>query len=73
MGYRLVLSPYKGGKQVATGDIVVTCKGGGVYYTGMGSEAVYVLEEMAIEKKPQDELRITLRKTGAGTQIVGLD
>jgi hypothetical protein len=73
MGYRLVLSPYKGGKQVATGDIVVNCKGGGVYYTGMGSEMVYVTEEIAIEKKPEDELRITLRKTGAGTQIVRLD
>ena len=73
MGYRLVLSPYKGGKQVPTGDIVVNCKGGGVYYTGMGSETIYVAEEIAIEKKPEDELRITLRKTAAGTQIVRLD
>jgi len=29
-----VFSPYKGNKQVAVGDIFVTCKGGGVYYTG---------------------------------------
>ena len=73
MGYHLVLSPYKGGKQVATGDIVVNCKGGGTYYTGMGSETIYVAEELAIEKKPEDELRITLRKTGSGMQIVRLE
>jgi hypothetical protein len=72
-GYRLVLSPYRGGKQVASGDIVVTCKGGGSYYTGMGSENIYVAREMAIEKKTEDELRITLRKTRSGTEIVGLE
>jgi len=73
MGYRLVLSPYRGGKQVASGDIVVTCKGGGRYYTGMGSESIYVAQDMAIEKKPEDELRITLRKTQSGTEIVRLE
>lgn len=73
MGYRLVLSPYRGGKQVASGDIVVTCKGGGSYYTGMGSENIYVAQEIAIEKKPEDELRITLRKTNSGTEIVRLE
>jgi hypothetical protein len=72
-GYKLVLSPYKGGKQVATGDIVVTCKGGGSYYTGMGSENIYVSKEIAIEKKTEDELRILLRKTASGTEIVGLE
>jgi hypothetical protein len=72
-GYRLVLSPYKGGKQVATGDIVVHCKGGGIYYTGMGSEGIYVVREMAIEKKKEDQLRITLRKTEAGIEIVALE
>lgn len=72
-GYRLVLSPYRGGKQVASGDIVITCKGGGIYYTGMGSENIYVAQEMAIEKKTEDELRITLRKTNSGTEIVGLE
>src|SRR5918995_4276024 len=64
-GYRLVLSPYKGGKQVATGDIVVNCEGGGIYYTGMGSESIYVAREMTVEKKKEDELRITLRKTNS--------
>jgi predicted alternative tryptophan synthase beta-subunit len=68
-----VLSPYRGGKQVASGDIVITCKGGGSYYTGMGSETIYVAQEMAIEKNKEDELRITLRKTNSGTEIVGLE
>ncbi|MDZ4862017.1 MAG: hypothetical protein SGJ01_01120 [Gemmatimonadota bacterium] len=72
-GYRLVLSPYSGGKQVASGDIVVTCKGGGSYYTGMGSENMHVVQEMAIEKRAEDELRITLRKTHSGTEIVRLE
>jgi len=72
-GYRLVLSPYMGGKQVASGDIVVTCKGGGSYYTGMGSESIYVALEMTIEKKTEDELRITMRKTQSGTEIVRLE
>jgi hypothetical protein len=72
-GYRLVLAPYKGGKQVATGDIVVNCKGGGSYYTGMGSENVYVAREMWVEKKNNEELRMTLRKTSAGVEIVSLD
>jgi len=73
-GYRLALSPYRGGKQVASGDIVITCKGGGNgYYTGMGSENIYVVQEMAIEKKAEDELRITLRRTNSGTEIVRLE
>ncbi|HET9405255.1 MAG TPA: hypothetical protein VFO57_11805 [Burkholderiales bacterium] len=72
-GYRLVLSPYRGGKQVAVGDIHVDCKGGGVYYTGLGSESIYVVREFAIEKKKEDELRITLRRTPKGTEIVKLE
>ena len=73
MGYRLVLSPYKGGKQVASEDIVITCKGGGSYYTGLGSESIHVAQEMAIEKNAADELHITLGKTAAGTEIVRLE
>lgn len=72
-GYRLVLSPYRGGKQVASGDIIVACKGGGSYYTGMPSESIYVAQEIAIEKKTEDELRIKLRKTNSGTEIVGME
>ena len=72
-GYRLVISPYKGGKQVATGDIVVSCKGGGIYYTGTGSEGITVAREMTVEKKKEDELRITLRKTSSGLEIVALE
>jgi hypothetical protein len=72
-GYRLVVSPYKGGKQVATGDIVVNCTGGGSYYTGMGSETIYVVREMWIDKKKDEELHITLRKTSKGIEIVSLE
>lgn len=72
-GYRVVLSPYKGGKQVKVGDIFIACKGGGVYYTGLGAESIYVSREIAIEKRTEDELRITLRKTASGTEIVRLD
>lgn len=72
-GYRLVLSPYRGGKQVATGDIVVHCRGGGAYYTGLGSEQLYVVREMSVEKAKEDDLRITLRRTQAGIEIVGLE
>lgn len=72
-GYRVVLSPYRGGKQVASGEIVVTCKAGGSYSTGMGSEKIHIAQELAIEKQPADELRITLRKTSSGIEIVGLE
>lgn len=72
-GYKLVLSPYRGGKQVAVGDINVFCVGGGGYYTGLGSERIYLAREMSIDKKSEDELRISLRKTGTGFEIVGLE
>jgi hypothetical protein len=71
-GYRLVLSPYQGGKQVAVGNIDVYCKNGQRYYTGLGSEQIYVTREMAVEKKSGEEVRITMRKTSAGTEIVAL-
>jgi hypothetical protein len=72
-GYRLVVSPYRGGKQVAVGDINVHCKGGGGYHTGLGSEQIHVAREMSVEKKPEDDLRITLRRTAYGVEIVGLE
>lgn len=72
-GYRLVISPYKGGKQVATGDIVVSCRAGREYYTGLGSERLYVTRELAVEKKKDDEVRLTLRKTPSGVEIVSLE
>jgi hypothetical protein len=72
-GYRVVFSPYKGNKQVAVGDIFISCKGGGVYYTGLGAESIYVSRELTAEKRTEDELRITLRRTAAGTEIVALE
>jgi len=66
-------SPYKGGKNVPVGDIVANCKGGGSYWTGLGSEKIYVAEEMAVEKKTDDELRITWRRTSSGVEIVRLE
>lgn len=71
-GYRLVLSPYKGGKQVAVGDIDVYCNDGHRYYTGFGSEKIYVTQEMAVEKKAGEEVHITLRKSASGVEIVDL-
>jgi len=73
-GYRLVMSPYKGGKQVASGDIVVTCKGGSrSYYTGMGSPQVVVSRELTVEKRADEDLRVTLRRTAGTLEIVSLD
>lgn len=71
--YRVVLSPYKGNKQVAVGDIDVYCDGVLRYYTGFGSEEIRVAREMAVEKNAEDEVRITLRKTSSGIEIVGLE
>jgi len=72
-GYRLLISPYRGGKQVATGDIAVTCKGGRSYATGLGLEQLYVAQDLAVEKESDEDLRITLRKTSSGVEIVGLE
>ena len=71
-GYRLVLSPYKGGKQVAVGDIDVYCRNGRRYYTGLGSEQIYVKQEMAVEKQSGEAVLVALRKTADGTEIVAL-
>jgi hypothetical protein len=71
-GYRLVLSPYKGDKQVPTGDIVVYCNDGHQYYTGLGSEKIYVTQELAVDKGAGEEVHITIRKTSAGMEIVDL-
>ncbi len=71
--YRVVLSPYKGNKQVAVGDIAIDCKGSRQYHTGFGSTEIYVAREMAVEKKADDDLRITLHKTSSGVEIVGLE
>lgn len=72
-GYRLTISPYKGGKQVPVGDIDVRCQGGRHYYTGLGSEQIRIAREMAVEKKAGERVRITLRKTATGVEIVALE
>jgi hypothetical protein len=72
-GYRLEISPYRGNKQVATGDISAKCNAGRHYHTGLGSESLYVTRVMTVEKKADDDVRITLRKTSSGVEIVGLE
>jgi hypothetical protein len=72
-GYRLVLRPYAGGKQVAVGDILISCKDGRRGYgTGFGSERLYVAREISVEKKRDEDLRITLRRTETGIEIAAL-
>jgi hypothetical protein len=39
----------------------------------MGSESIYVAREMWVEKKKDEKLRITLRKTSKGIEIVSLE
>lgn len=72
-GYRLVISPYRGGKQVAVGDITITCSDGHPYYTGLGSENLSVARDLTVDKRRDEDLRITLRKTAAGAEITTLE
>ena len=71
-GYRLTLSPDRGDKAVASGDIRIDCVHGGPYYTGMGSEAIYVSAELRIDKRADEDLIISLRRSERGTEIVRL-
>jgi hypothetical protein len=71
-GYQLALSPYKGNKQVAVGDIDVYCQSGRRYYTGFGSERIHVSKKMTVEKKPGETLHLALRKSASGVEIVEL-
>lgn len=71
--YRVVLKPYRGGKQVASGDIMVFCEGGTHYWTGMGSEKLVVDRELAVEKGADETLYFTLHKREAGiVQVTAL-
>jgi hypothetical protein len=72
-GYRLVISPYRGGKQVPVGDIMIRCTDGHPYYTGLGSETLYVAQDLTVDKRRDEDLRITLRKTAAGVEITQLE
>jgi hypothetical protein len=71
-GYQLAVSPYKGDKQVAVGDIDVYCQNGRRYYTGFGSERIHVAKKMTVEKKPGETLHLVLRKSASGVEIVEL-
>ena len=72
-GYRLVITPYRGGKNVAVGDIRITCSSGHPYWTGLGSEKLFVTRELSVNKRRDEDLRITLRKVPAGIEITQLD
>ena len=72
-GYELVIAPYGGGKKVAVGDIRIMCAGRHHYWTGLGSEKLFVNRELSIRKKRDEDLRITLRKVPEGIEIVRLD
>lgn len=71
--YKVTLSPYKGNKEVAVGDIEVQCAGARTFYTGFGSEGIYVNRVLSVEKRAPDELRIRLKKTAKGAEIVALE
>jgi hypothetical protein len=72
-GYRVKLIPYQGNKQVAVGDIDIACHGKGVYWTGFGSEQIYVAHELAVDKTRDQDLVITLHKSAKGSEIVTLE
>ena len=72
-GYRVVLSPYKGNKNVAVGDIEVHCERRHHYWTGFGSEGIYVTRVLSVQKKADEELRITLIRTPSGVEITALE
>ena len=70
----MVISPYAGGKKVAVGDIVVHCKDGKRgYNTGLGSERIYVTKVLSAEKRKDEDLRVTVRETDLGIEIVALE
>jgi hypothetical protein len=69
--YRLTLSPYKGGKQVPAADIDVLCDGRNHSYTT--GTRLLVARQMSVEKGPDEPVKITLRKTAKGIEIVGLE
>lgn len=69
--YRVTLSPYKGNKAVPVGDITVNCQGWRTYYTGLAG--VTVRKELSVEKKADEPLRLTLKKTTQGIEVVSLE
>ena len=42
-------------------------------WTGLGSEKLFVTRELSVNKRRDEDLRITLRKVPAGIEITQLD
>jgi len=72
-GYRITLSPYKGNKEAAVGDITIQCHGTRSFYTGFGSDGISVTRDLRVEKKAGDPVRITLKRARSGVEIVALE
>lgn len=72
-GYRVTITPYRGGKQVRSGDIRIACHGRRSYYTGLGSEDIDVAGDLTAEKRRDEALVITVRGTERGMEIVRLE
>ncbi|MFY9288221.1 MAG: hypothetical protein WAO98_06930 [Alphaproteobacteria bacterium] len=69
-GYRIVISPYKGNKQVESADINVYCHGGRQFYTGT---ELIVRKKMSVEKSGEEAVIFILGKTEKGTEILSLE
>ncbi len=72
VGYTLRIAPDDGHKQVKTGDIFVTCDDGHPYYTGLGSERIYVTRELTVARKSGESVQIVMRKTDKGVELIEL-
>jgi hypothetical protein len=70
-GYQVTLSPYQGGKAVAVGDIIVQCQGGRSYGTGL--EGVTVAQTVSVEIPAKEAIKVTLRKSAIGIEVVALE
>lgn len=71
-GYTLRVVPYRGRKQVPTGDILIACRGRGSYATGLGSEQIAVAGDLTVEKTRDQDLEIEIRGRARGIEIVAL-
>lgn len=69
-GYRVRLLPYRGGKVVPVGDIIVECHG--KRHFGTGLDGVFVADELIVEKDPADPIRFLLRSTPDGIEVVSI-
>ena len=72
VGYKLRITPDDGKKMVKTGDIFVTCDSGHPYYTGVGSERIYVTRELTVAKRSGEPVQIVMRRTDKGVELVEL-